>query len=321
MNNRNKGAQPHFFQKHVLITGATGFVGTWLVRELVRQGALISILSKKDVNPSELVSFENVEKITIFRGDISRRSSIDRIFAAGPIDCIFHLAAVNLNFGNDYSPLDTLETNIRGTYNLLETSRTFGYTVTPIVTISSRELEDAKPHPYRISKKCAELICLSYRETYNLNVGIFYSPNIYGGGHLDWSRIVPSTIRSLIRGEQPTIRSTGTLRRNYLYIKDVVAALLFIAEYISKQKDKSIFNVEDRNFYSTIEVVEKIQKIYGNTTSSINILSKQTNESEAISTTRPNEIDSFGWNQQYDLDRGLKDTVEWYRTYFEKNKS
>jgi CDP-glucose 4,6-dehydratase len=235
--------------KQVLITGCTGFLGSWLTMRLVEAGADAVGLIRDQTPHSELVRTGTDRQMTIVQGDICDYPLIERTLGEYEIEYIFHLAAQTQVPIANRVPLSTFETNIKGTWILLEAARR-NPTVKGIVVASSDKAYGHQPHlpytedaplegrhPYDVSKSCADLITRSYAESYRLPVAITRFANLYGGGDLNWNRIVPGTIRSLVRGERPVIRSDGTFKRDYIFVQDAVSGYLKVAQYLADTED------------------------------------------------------------------------------------
>ncbi len=231
-----------FEGRRVLVTGATGMVGSWLVKELLAQGAVVVALVL-DLDPqSELVRSGDIDRCSVVNGALQDFATLERAINLHETDSVFHLGAQTIVEVAHRYPLATWEANVRGTYNLLEACRTHAGLVERIVVASSdkaygeaevlpytEESPLAACHPYEVSKAAGDLIALSYHQTYGLPVAIARCGNIFGGGDLNWSRIVPGTIRSLLREERPVLRSDGTFRRDYVYVKDAAQAYVGLA--------------------------------------------------------------------------------------------
>ena len=327
MKNLEPPPESFFYKKNILITGASGFIGSWLVNELISHDSIIFTLSRKYSDSFKLINNEKIKKINQYTGNIHEISSITKIMESTSIDIIFHLAAVNTNFGTNYSPLGIFETNIRGTYNVLESARSFSNGNITVVTLSSREVEEnmkntskknSAYHPYAISKQCSDMLCHSYAHTYNMNICILLSSNVYGGGQLNWERIIPGTIRSLNNKERLLIRSSGNLSRNYIYVSDIVSALLFVARLNFVKNNAVVYNLKDRDILKTSDLVKMIGKLYNNGIINMDIINNSFDEKEVIATSRENEIDSLGWTPQYNISEGIKLTLKWYKNYFDK---
>jgi len=225
----------------VFVTGATGLVGAWLVKRLLAAGADVVCLVRDWVPESEVVRTRDIERVKTVRGDVRDRDCIERTLGEYEIDTVFHLAAQTIVGIANRNPVSTFESNIAGTWNMLEACRR-SPTVKSIVVASSDKAygdqtvlpysEDAPlqgQHPYDVSKSCADLIAHTYSVSYELPVAITRCGNFYGGGDLNWNRIVPGTIRSVLRGEPPVIRSDGNSVRDYFYVEDGAAAYIYAA--------------------------------------------------------------------------------------------
>ena len=229
--------------QRVLVTGATGLVGSWLVKELIASRAQVTILTR-DLSPlSELVLSEDYKRTQVIHGDLESYKTVERAVSQSECKIIIHLAAQAIVPIAKRSPLLTFESNIRGTYHILEAARVHRDYVKALVFASSDKAygaSDSLPYlehmplagqePYEVSKSCADLICQSYFKSYALPVAIARCGNIYGGGDLNFSRIVPGTIKSLLSGERPIVRSDGTFIRDYIYVKDTVQAYLNLTQ-------------------------------------------------------------------------------------------
>ena len=229
-----------WLERRVLVTGATGIVGSHLCSELLARGAYVVALVRDDDPQTSFYRDDIAKNCSVVRGELQRFDDCTRVINAHEVEIVFHLGAQTLVGTALRDPLETFDSNIRGTYNLLEAARRLRATVQAIVIASSDKAygdSDELPytegmplqgrHPYDVSKSCTDLISTCYAKTYGLPVAIARCGNIYGGGDLNWSRIVPGTIRSLLLGERPIIRSDGQSIRDYIFVKDVVSAYLF----------------------------------------------------------------------------------------------
>ena len=231
------------------MTGATGFVGSWLVKALVRRKAQVVALVRDLDHQSELVRSGAIRRVTVVNGCLEDFAALERAINEHEVDTVFHLAAQAIVGAALRNPLPTFEANIRGTYNLLEACRIHAGLVKAVVVASSDKAygdhEDLPyteqhaligRHPYDVSKSCTDLIATTYHHTYGMPVTIARCGNIYGGGDLNWSRIVPGTIRSLLDRQRPVLRSDGTMIRDYFYVEDAVSAYLALAERIERSR-------------------------------------------------------------------------------------
>ncbi len=322
------------FLKHrrVLVTGATGIVGSWLVKELLAQRAFIVALVL-DVNPqSELYRSGDIQRITVVNGALEDFWTLERTINLYEIDTVFHLGAQTIVGVAHRSPLPTLETNIRGTYNLLEACRVHRGLVQRVVVASSDKAygeqsnlpytEDMPlngSHPYEVSKSCADLIAQTYHHAYGLPIAIARCGNVFGGGDLNWSRIVPETIRSFLKTERPIIRSDGSYIRDYIYVRDVARAYMRLAECLDdKQVQGKAFNFSTENPMTVLEVVAVIQKLMGCVHIEPDIRSSAEGEirSQYLSAAKAHDV--LKWKPAFDLESGLTETILWYRALLDE---
>lgn len=321
-------------EKKVLITGATGLIGSWMVKELLELGCHIVALVRDVDYQSELYRSKDHLKITIMNGKLEEFSDLIRAINEHKIDTIFHLGAQTIVGAALYDPLQTFESNIRGTYHVLEASRRYKDFVENVIIASSDKaygtseilpyIEDMAlkgMHPYDVSKSCTDLLAQTYHNTYNLPVVIARCGNVYGGGDLNWSRIVPGTIRSLLYNERPVIRSSGKFIRDYIYVKDIAKAYLFLAEKNSeKQIAGEAFNFSNEKPITIIEIVDEIRKLMRKENIEPKILNLELKEifKQYLSSKKANKI--LGWLPKYDLKEGLTETIEWYEEFLGVNK-
>ena len=231
---------PDFWtDRSVLITGATGLVGSWLTRRLVEAHADVVCLVRDWVPQSELVRAGTIEKVKVVRGDVRDRDFLERVLGEHEIEVVIHLAAQTIVGIANRNPISTFESNIQGTWNLLEACRRSPLVKSIVIASSDKAYGDqeilpyseetplAGQHPYDVSKSCADLISGAYAKSYGLPIGITRCGNFYGGGDLNWNRIVTGTIRSLYRDQAPVIRSDGQFIRDYFYVEDGGRSLQF----------------------------------------------------------------------------------------------
>jgi len=315
--------------KRVLVTGATGFVGSWLVKELVDYGARVFALVRDADPQSELYRSGTIKGIAVVNGQLEDFWTLERAINEHEVDTIFHLGAQTIVGTAVRMPLPTLEANVRGTWNLLEACRLHPDLVQRIVVASSdkaygeheqlpytEEMPLQGQHPYDVSKSCADLIAQAYYHTYDLPVTIARCGNIYGGGDLNWSRIVPGTIRSLLSEEQPFIRSDGTFVRDYIYILDVVEAYLDLAEALdNKQVKGEAFNFSTELKLTVLEMVNKIRTLMGKDDVEPVILNQAKNEIRNQHLSAQKAKEELGWSPRYSLEQGLQKTIEWYERF------
>jgi CDP-glucose 4,6-dehydratase len=321
-------AREYWRARPVLVTGATGLVGSHLVGALLASGADVAVLLRDHDRRSELFRSGNIERVAVTEGELESLADVERAIAESSASLIFHLGAQTLVGVGLNAPLLTLESNVRGTYNVLEAARRQSATVERLVVASSDKAYGHSDHPYDeddplrasspydVSKAAGDLIAQSYHSTYDLRVGIVRCGNIYGGGDLNWSRIVPGTIRSFVKREAPEIRSDGTYVRDYIYIADVVDAYLAVAEALDRPEvSGEAFNFASGAQVSVLEMVRAIAKLMGGQLPDPRVLNIAKNEikEQRLSTEKAKRV--LGWKSRVSLDDGLRSTIEWYRSY------
>ena len=312
----------------VLVTGCTGVLGAWLTLALTERGADVVGLVRDWVPQSQLVLSGTYERVKIVRGDVADYALLERTLAEYEIETVFHLAAQTIVTIANRNPLSTFETNIKGTWLLLEAARR-GDTVRRMVIASSDKAygshaqlpytEDAPLlacHPYDASKACAEMLARTYAATYNLPVAITRCANLYGGGDLNWNRIVPGTMRSLIYGEQPVIRSDGSLVRDYLYVQDAVMGYLKLARALDDPAFKGeAFNFGMDNPQSVLEIVQAIIDISDHPDLAPIVLGQAPNEIQAQYLSSAKAARRLDWAPAHTLAEALRQTMAWYMAF------
>jgi CDP-glucose 4,6-dehydratase len=301
-------------------------VGSWLVRELLDHGARVAVLVRDADPQSELIRSRDIDRCNVFNGCVEDFWTLERAISLHEAEYVFHLAAQTIVGVAHRNPFTTFETNVRGTYNLLEVCRMHGSLVRGVIVASSDKAYgevDALPytetmplrgrHPYEVSKSCTDLIAASYAHSYGVPVTIARCGNIYGGGDLNWSRIVPGTVRAALRGERPSLRSDGTFRRDYIYVKDVVRAYMLLGERASDPAVRGeAFNFSDESPLAVLDIVRAIGRVMGSE------LDPEIRDI-ALGEIRDQYLDAskarrtLRWKATYDLDTGLRETVAWYR--------
>lgn len=319
-----------WLDRPTFVTGATGLVGGWLVRRLLEAGADVVCLMRDWVPQSELVRRGLLEQVKVVRGDVRDQAQLERALGEYEIDTIIHLAAQTIVGIANRNPISTFETNIAGTWALLEACRR-SPTVKQIVIASSDKAygdHDVLPyseeaplrgqHPYDVSKSCADLIAQAYAETYDLPVAITRCGNFYGGGDLNWNRLVPGTIRSVLRGQRPVIRSDGHYVRDYFYAEDGAAANMVLAEHLSSNRDLrgAAFNFSNETQLTVLELAERILDLMRSDLRP-DVRGEATNEirDQYLSAKKAREV--LGWQPLCSLEEGLDRTIAWYRDFFE----
>jgi len=316
--------------RNVFITGCSGFLGYWLTEHLLGQGANVVGLVRDFVPQSSFYRYKLNERITVIRGSVEDYPLLERILNEYEIDTVFHLAAQTIVEIANRSPLSTFEANIKGTWNLLEACRRTHPLVKRIVVASSdkaygaqEELpyEEDSPlkgaHPYDVSKTCADLIATAFVTTFELPVCITRCGNFYGGGDLNFNRLVCGTIRSVVHGKPVVIRSDGTPRRDYIYIKDAVSAYSTLAE---KMEELNVFG-EAFNFsggkpMSVLDVTTLLLKLMEKSDHPVNISNQSRGEikDQYLSISKAESV--LHWSPHYSLEAGLRETIDWYHSFF-----
>ena len=313
----------------MFVTGATGFVGSWLTKELVRLGAHVVVLVRDLDHQSELVRSGAIRRVTVVNGCLEDFAALERAVNEHEVDTVFHLAAQAIVGAALRNPLPTFEANVRGTYNLLEACRVHQKLIKAVVVASSDKAygdHEHLPyteqhaligrHPYDVSKSCTDLIAKSYHHTYGMGVTIARCGNIYGGGDLNWSRIVPGTIRSLLDRQRPVLRSDGTMIRDYFYVEDAVSAYMALAEQIDRPGVAGeAFNFSTEEPVTVNQIVATIQDVMGIHDLPPLILdtAKAEIKAQALAAGKAREV--LGWSAEHDMKRGLLKAVDWYQAY------
>lgn len=308
-----------------LVTGATGLVGGWVVRRLLAAQADVVCLVRDWVPESEFVRGGLARHAKTVRGDVCDQALLERVCGEYEIDTVIHLAAQTLVPVANRNPVATFESNIAGTWALLEACRR-SPKVKQIVFASSDKAYGASEHlpydestplngrhPYDVSKSCADLIAQSYAHTYGLPVAITRCGNFYGPGDLNWNRIVPGTVRSVLRGERPVIRSDGQHVRDYFYVEDGAAAYLLLAEKLAADPALrgEAFNFSNELQVTVLELVEKVLELMGSRLTP-DVRNEASNEIRHQSLSAAKARERLGWCPMFTLDEGLRKTISWY---------
>ena len=312
----------------MFVTGAYGLLGSWLVKALLARGAQTSVL-KRDAVATSALRLEGTERrVNVVRGDVCDGKLVERALNEYEVDTVFHLAAQTIVGTANRAPVSTFETNIRGTWTVLEACRHLD--VARVVVAASdkaygpgeqlpyREDFALRPrHPYDVSKAAADMIARSYWDTFGLPVAVTRFANLYGGGDVNRSRLVPEVVVALIEGRRPVIRSDGTLERDFLYVEDAVEAYLAIDDLLGQDQGAGeAFNAGSGRPYSVLEVVEAACRVAGvealpdvrGTGITPGEIPRQWVDSTKLRTMS-------GWTPQVPLEEGLRRTVDWYRRY------
>lgn len=321
--------------RRVFVTGATGMVGSWLVRRLVDQGASVVVLVRDHDPQSELLRSGTIDRCSVVDGRLEDPGDVERAINEHEVDTVFHLGAQTIVGTALRNPVPTFEANIRGTYLLLDACRVHrGLVKRVLVASSDKAYGDSKilpytedmplhgRHPYDVSKSCTDLLALSYAHTYGLPVAVARCGNIYGGGDLNWSRIVPGTIRSALRGERPILRSNGTLIRDYLHVDDVVDAYLDLADRVDDDGVRGEgFNFSPGQGLTVLEITRAVLQAMGRTDLEPVILDRAAGEIKEQILDSSLARERLGWTTKLDLAAGLAKTADWYRDFFARESA
>lgn len=317
----------------MLVTGATGLLGGWIVKALADLGADVVCLVRDWVPQSEVVRAGVLERVKVARGDVRDQAVLERVLNEFEIQTVLHLAAQTIVGTANRNPVSTFETNVAGTWAMLEATRRCP-TVKQVVLASSDKAYGDQPnlpytedmplqgrHPYDASKSCADLVGQSFAHVYGVPVAITRCGNFYGGGDLNWNRIVPGTIRSILRGTPPVIRSDGLFVRDYIYAEDAVQAYLFLAEKLAAAPELrgEAFNFSNESQVTVVELVQKITAMMGSALEP-EIRNEASNEirHQYLSAEKARRV--LGWTPQFTLDSGLERTIAWYREFLAEGR-
>lgn len=317
-----------WLDRPTFVTGATGLVGGWLVRRLVDAGADVVCLVRDWVPQSEVTRTSLIERVKIVRGDIRDQATLERALGEFEIDTVINLAAQTIVTIANRNPVSTWETNVQGTWALLEACRRTP-TIRQIVMASSDKAygeSDQLPydeetplrgrHPYDASKSCSDIISQTYAKSYGLPVVVTRCGNFYGGGDLNWNRIVPGTIRSILRGQRPIIRSDGQFVRDYFYVEDGAAAYMLLAQRLHEQADLAgqAFNFSNETQTTVIDIAKTILSLMDSSLE-LDIRNEASNEirHQYLSAARARR--DLQWQPLFTLDEGLAKTIAWYRDF------
>jgi CDP-glucose 4,6-dehydratase len=317
-----------WLDRPTLVTGATGLVGSALVDRLVEAGAEVTCLVRDWVPQSELVRKGFLERVKVARGDVREQDTLERVLGEYETDTVIHLAAQTIVGVANRNPVSTFDSNIRGTWALLEACRR-SPRVKQIVLASSDKAygeHEVLPydenaalqgrHPYDVSKSCSDLIGQAYAVTYDLPVAITRCGNFYGPGDLNWNRIVPGTIRSVLRGQRPIIRSDGNYIRDYFYVEDGAAAYMLLAEKLAADPalKGQAFNFSNEIQVTVLDLVKRILALMESGLEPV-IENSATGEIRRQYLSAEKARARLGWKPLFTLDQGLARTIEWYREF------
>jgi len=318
-----------WLDRPTFVTGGTGLVGSWLIQRLMDAGADVVCLVRDWVPQSESVRRGNLERVKVVRGDVRDREVLERALGEFEIDTVIHLAAQTIVTIANRNPISTFETNIAGTWNLLEACRRSPRVKQIVVASSDKAYGDQEilpydentplqgQHPYDVSKSAADLIAYTYAKSFDLPITITRCGNFYGGGDLNWNRIIPGTIRSILRGQRPIIRSDGEYIRDYFYVEDGAAAYMLLAEQLAARPELKgqAFNFSNEIQVSVREIVNQILKKMKSDLSP-DIRNEVSNEIRHQYLSAEKARQDLGWKPMFNLEDGLSRTINWYKDYF-----
>jgi CDP-glucose 4,6-dehydratase len=322
------GDRKFWIDRPTLVTGATGFAGSWLVQRLHELGADVVCLVRDWSPQSHLVRSGLIDSVKRVRGDVCDQALIERVLGEYEVDTVFHLAAQTIVGIANRNPVSTLQTNVAGTWSVLEACRRSPAVTNIVVASSDKAYGDAEGrygedtplrgrHPYDVSKSAADLIAQAYAATYRLPVTITRCGNFYGGGDLNWNRIVPGTIRSVLRGQAPVIRSDGSPVRDYFYVEDGAAAYITLAEAMASDPDLGgqAFNFSNEAEVTVLDVTRLILRLMDSSLQPV-ISNHATNEIgyQALNAAKARE--KLGWRPMFTLEQAMGQTIDWYKRFF-----
>jgi CDP-glucose 4,6-dehydratase len=314
--------------RNVFVTGATGLLGSWLTEALAGAGANVTCLVRDWTPESRLVGSGAIERVNVVRGELEDCALLTRALNEYEIDTVFHLGAQTIVGTAARAALSTFEANIRGTWNLLEAARTCSRLVQRVLVASSDKAYGAHEQlpyaedmplqgrfPYDVSKSCADLLALSYFHTYRLPVAITRCGNLFGGGDLNFNRLIPGTVRSVLRGEAPVIRSDGQYIRDYFYVRDAVGAYLQLAERMPEFAGEA-FNFGTETPVSVLDLVRQILCLMGQVPLEPVILNGASHEirRQYLDCSKARRL--LGWTPRFGTEQGLRETIAWYREHY-----
>ncbi|MCZ6766623.1 MAG: GDP-mannose 4,6-dehydratase [bacterium] len=318
--------------RNVFVTGATGLLGSWLIEELLNRRSNVFALVRDWIPRCRTIESGLLDRIGVVRGELEDYDLVLRALNEHEIDTVFHLGAQTIVGTAARSPRSTFDSNIRGTWNLLEACRECGQLVQRVVVASSDKaygVHDTLPYtedtplqgrfPYDVSKSCADLIALSYHHTYDLPVAITRCGNLFGGGDLNFSRLVPATIRSALKNESPIIRSDGTFVRDYFYVRDAVDAYLQLTERLPDDTlNGQAFNFGTETPASVLEIVKLILELTGRTSLEPIIQNQASKEipRQYLSSAKAREL--LDWHPRFSTEEGMRQTIDWYSAWLDR---
>ncbi|MBI5797809.1 GDP-mannose 4,6-dehydratase [Candidatus Woesearchaeota archaeon] len=318
-------------QRNVFVSGGPGLLGSTLIRQLLQKKAHIIALVRDHMHSSPFFQESMDRQCTLVKGGLEDYHTVERALNEYEVDTVFHLGAQTIVQTAIRSPLSTFESNIKGSWNILEACRQSKMVQRVVVASSDKAYGTQKvlpyteetpvegEHPYDVSKSCTDLLARSYHKTYGLPVGVTRCGNFYGPGDLNWNRIIPGTIRSLFFNERPVIRSDGTYIRDYIYIEDGADGNIALAKNLHRPEIKGhAFNLSTANKITVLELVKKIMQLYGNNHEPV-ILNEANGEIKHQYLSSEKARTLLNWTPKHSTDDALIKTISWYKEYLQKH--
>jgi CDP-glucose 4,6-dehydratase len=320
--------------RSVFVTGATGLLGSHLTEELLGRGARVTVLVRDWVPDSRTVSSGTLSRCQVVRGELEDHATLLRALNEYEIDTVFHLGAQTIVGTASRSAMSTFESNIRGTWCLLEAAKQCGKRIQRVVVASSDKAygaHDVLPYtedaplqgrfPYDVSKSCTDLISFSYWHTYGVPLAVTRCGNLFGAGDLNFNRLIPGTIRSALLDERPLIRSDGTFVRDYFYVRDAVAAYLLLAERMPADAiTGEAFNFGTETPLTVLEVVDRVLAVMGKQSLEPVILGEATHEIPKQFLDCAKARARMQWRPTYTFEEGVRDAVAWYAQWLAERR-
>lgn len=312
----------------VLVTGASGFLGSHLTGMLARAGAEVVALVRDEFVPTSIVR-RWLGTVAIVRGDVRDQPLLERVLGEYRVQTVMHLAAQTQVEVANNNPISTFDSNVRGTWALLEAVRRSSL-VGQVVLASSDKAYGPQPslpyseemplravHPYDVSKACADLIASTYWQVFDVPVSVTRCGNFFGPGDVNWNRLVPGVIRSVLRGERPVLRSDGTLLRDYLYVEDGALAYITLAEAMAATPDLrgEAFNFSTEQEMTVLEFAKQICEMAGRPDLEPDIRATAKHEIECQNLSAEKAHRLLGWWPRWKGDEALRRTIDWYREH------
>jgi len=314
-------------EKSVLITGASGMLGGHVAERLAKSGANVVAIVRDDVPGCYFQTAGVGSKASVVRGSVEDYFLVERALNEYEVEVCFHLGAQTIVATANRSPLSTFESNIKGTWNVLEAARNSRLLKAIVVASTDKAYgeSDRLPyteehpllasHPYDVSKACADMLCHSYFSTYGLPIAVTRCGNIFGEGDLNFNRIVPGTIRSILEGRRPAVRSNGKMERDYVYVQDIADANLLLAGALLSGKEKGeVFNFSYGKPQTVFETIEKIKRAMKSSLEPV-ILDEAANEIQKQYLSSEKARKRLAWKPRFDFESGLEPTIKWYSSY------